>query len=142
MTRSQVRGSDMADVIQQLQGAEGSAVVLLLQSTTTHIQVVSPFLLKGPRRGVLLTSEVPLCLGLPGPQNGVALAGRAGGGGFGAKREQLTLFSGLLPESQGHNLALTVVYVPCLLDLILLLLPSTTTQLLQHEVVSSSPRTN
>ena len=29
-----------------------------------------------------------------------------------AKRAQLHRFQGLLPESQGHNLALTVLYVP------------------------------
>jgi len=33
-----------------------------------------------------------------------------------AKRGQLEKFDGLLPESQGQNLALTVLYVPNLLD--------------------------
>ena len=33
-----------------------------------------------------------------------------------AKREPLDRFEGLLPESQGRNLALTVLHVPCLLD--------------------------
>ena len=28
------------------------------------------------------------------------------------RREQLKMFQGLCPESQGHNLALTVLYVP------------------------------
>jgi len=32
---------------------------------------------------------------------------------FRTKREQLERFWGLLPESLGQNLALTVVYVPC-----------------------------
>ena len=31
---------------------------------------------------------------------------------FRAKREHLGRVQGLLPESQGHNLALTVLYVP------------------------------
>ena len=36
---------------------------------------------------------------------------------FRAKREQLERFyEGLVPESQGQNLALTVLYVPCSLD--------------------------
>ena len=35
---------------------------------------------------------------------------------FRAKREQPTGFYRLLPESQGQNLALDVVYVPCSLD--------------------------
>jgi len=35
---------------------------------------------------------------------------------FRAKREQLETFYGLLPESQGQNLALTVLCVPCSLD--------------------------
>jgi len=33
-----------------------------------------------------------------------------------AKREQLKGLYGLLPESQGQNLALTVLWVPCLLN--------------------------
>jgi len=36
---------------------------------------------------------------------------------FRAKREQLTRVEGLLPESQGQNLALTVLHVPCSLDI-------------------------
>jgi len=32
---------------------------------------------------------------------------------FLAKREQLEICQGLIPESQGQTLALTVVYVPC-----------------------------
>ena len=32
---------------------------------------------------------------------------------FRAKREQLKWFDGLLPSSQGQNVALTVLYVPC-----------------------------
>ena len=32
-----------------------------------------------------------------------------------SKREQLETFEGPLPESQGQNLVLTVLYVPCLL---------------------------
>ena len=35
---------------------------------------------------------------------------------FRAKREQLKSFSGLAPESQGQNLALTVLYLPYSLD--------------------------
>ena len=35
---------------------------------------------------------------------------------FRARREELKRFKGLLPESQGQNLALTVLYVPYLLD--------------------------
>ena len=35
---------------------------------------------------------------------------------FRAKREQLTRFQRLLPESQGQHLALTVLCVPCPLD--------------------------
>jgi hypothetical protein len=35
---------------------------------------------------------------------------------FRAKREQLKRFEGLLPESQGQNMVLTVLYVPGLLD--------------------------
>ena len=31
---------------------------------------------------------------------------------FRAKREHLDMFQGLLPESHGQNLALTVLYVP------------------------------
>ena len=42
------------------------------------------------------------CLGL------VLLLGRVD---FSAKREKLETFQGLLPESQGQNLALTVLYV-------------------------------
>jgi len=34
---------------------------------------------------------------------------------FEAKREQGERFHGLLPESQGRNLAVAVLYVPCLL---------------------------
>ena len=37
-------------------------------------------------------------------------------GRFRMKREQLILLWGLLPESQGHNLALTVLHVPYSLD--------------------------
>ena len=33
-----------------------------------------------------------------------------------AKKEHLKGFRGLSPESKGHNLALTVLYVPYLLD--------------------------
>ena len=33
-----------------------------------------------------------------------------------AKREQLDRYQGLLPESQGKNLAVTFLYVPCSLD--------------------------
>ena len=33
-----------------------------------------------------------------------------------AKREQLNWFQGRVPESQGHNPALTVLYVPYSLD--------------------------
>ena len=33
-----------------------------------------------------------------------------------AKREHLQIFHGFLPESQGQNLALTVLYVPYSLD--------------------------
>ena len=36
--------------------------------------------------------------------------------GFVAKRDPLKIFSGLLPESQGQNLALTVYYVPYSLE--------------------------
>ena len=35
---------------------------------------------------------------------------------FRAKKEQPKRFEGLSPDSHGHNLALTVLYVPCSLD--------------------------
>ena len=35
---------------------------------------------------------------------------------FRAGRKHLTRFEGLLPGSQGQNVALTILYVPCLLD--------------------------
>jgi len=52
----------------------------------------------------------------------VALRATTAGGnrkraaGTASEREQLKKFSGLLPESQDHNLVLTVVYVPSLLE--------------------------
>ena len=41
---------------------------------------------------------------------------QSSGGRFRAKRGQLNRVKGLLPESQGHNLALTGLYVPYSLD--------------------------
>ena len=46
--------------------------------------------------------------------HGVAVAG--GSHRCRAKREQLQGVQELLPESQGHDLAVTVLYVPCSLD--------------------------
>jgi len=43
-------------------------------------------------------------------------AGEASSCRFRANKEKLNMFSGLLLEIQGQNLAVSVLYVPCLLD--------------------------
>ena len=68
--------------------------------TAGYEEIFGPFGLESP---LLYPQKTPLCL--------YGVANRRAHGR--ATREQRETFRGLLPESQGQNLALTVSHVPC-----------------------------